>query len=333
MEENTQLTNLIEAQLSAKYDTEVKNILADKNILSWILKYSVHEFSDYAIKDIYECIEGEILVSRVPLDAGVTNTTVISGMNTEDTVPGEGKVTFDIRFHVLTKEERWIKLIINVEAQNEFYPGYHLDSRAVFYCARMISAQKHREFEKDEYDKIKKVYSIWLCFSTPKEYSDTITRYHIQPEDLCGRYTGPSRYDLMEFVIVRLGKESEENKHPLIKLMHTVVLSKMTAKEKLRTLEEDFGILPTIKMKERIESMCNVSQSIWSQAIKEGIEQGREMGRELGIEQGRKQGIEQLANLIQWLQDQKRIDEALKVAADPVLRDKLFEEMAMSKAN
>lgn len=33
-------------------------------------------------------------------------------------------------------------MIINVEAQKDFHPGYAVPSRGVFYGARMISAQK-----------------------------------------------------------------------------------------------------------------------------------------------------------------------------------------------
>ena len=35
-----------------------------------------------------------------------------------------------------------IKLIINVEAQKEFRPGYSLITRGIFYGARILSSQK-----------------------------------------------------------------------------------------------------------------------------------------------------------------------------------------------
>ena len=56
-----------------------------------------------------------------------------------------------------------IALIINVEAQNDFYPGYPLIKRGIYYCCRMISSQYGREFTGPHYEKIKKVYSIWIC--------------------------------------------------------------------------------------------------------------------------------------------------------------------------
>ena len=52
---------------------------------------------------------------RVPLYLGLTNASKITGDNTEDNMPVEGYITFDIKTSAVTKER--IKIIINVEAQ------------------------------------------------------------------------------------------------------------------------------------------------------------------------------------------------------------------------
>ena len=71
--------------------------------------------------------------------------TVISGMDTEDKSVREGTVTYDIRFRAIVPDsEEQIALIINVEAQNDFYPGYPLIKRGIYYCCRMISSQYGR---------------------------------------------------------------------------------------------------------------------------------------------------------------------------------------------
>ena len=58
--------------------------------------------------------------------------TVISGMDTEDKSVREGTVTYDIRFRAIVPDsEEQIALIINVEAQNDFYPGYPLIKRGI----------------------------------------------------------------------------------------------------------------------------------------------------------------------------------------------------------
>lgn len=76
----------------------------------------------------------------------------ITGMNSESKETNEGEVTFDVRFHMVTKEKERIKVIVNIEAQRKYYVGYHFEPRAVVYCARMISEQIDREFTTDDYD-------------------------------------------------------------------------------------------------------------------------------------------------------------------------------------
>lgn len=44
------------------YDTNVKYLLSDKQILSWILKYTVEEFQEMSIEDIIDCIDRKSVV-------------------------------------------------------------------------------------------------------------------------------------------------------------------------------------------------------------------------------------------------------------------------------
>ena len=44
-------------------------------------------------------------------------------------------------------------------------------------------------------------------------------------------------------------------------------------------------------------------------------------------------GVDKLAGLITWLQDHNRINEALEVARDAVLREKLFKEKDRSETS
>lgn len=70
--------------------------------------------------------------------------------------------------------------------QNDFYAGYPLIKRTLYYCSRMISSQYGKEFVHQEYEKIKKVYSIWLCAEPPKNRQNTITRYVMKEENIIG---------------------------------------------------------------------------------------------------------------------------------------------------
>ena len=93
------------------------------------------------------------------------------------------RITYDIRFFaVLPRNMEMVRMIINLEAQNDFYPGYPLIKRDIYCCSRMISAQYGTEFTNSHYEKIKKVYSIWICMNPPKKRQNSITKYSITEE-------------------------------------------------------------------------------------------------------------------------------------------------------
>ena len=125
--ESTTAQGLHITQLSARYDAACKRVLSEKSILAWIMKSCLEEYQDCDIRDIAEkYIEGQPQISSIPVlpDEGGT---VIQGMDTADKSLREGTVTYDIRFRAIVPGtgER-ISLIINVEAQNDYYPGYPL---------------------------------------------------------------------------------------------------------------------------------------------------------------------------------------------------------------
>ena len=132
---------------SAKYDASIKEMLADKQILSRILKYTLDEFSQMDIEDIMKCMD-EPQISSARMEPGFTNTEKIQKVSEEDNVLGEGKIYYDIRFNAYLEKEQ-IKILVNLEAQKSTNPsklGYHLDNRIIYYLGRMISAQKEVEF-------------------------------------------------------------------------------------------------------------------------------------------------------------------------------------------
>lgn len=160
----------------SQYDENVKALLSDKQVLARIAKYRTEEFKDYVISEIMECIEGEPEISNVSIYPGKRKPDIITGMNAESKETNEGEVTFDIRFYMITKNQERIKIILNIEAQKAYYQKYHFQPRAVYYCARMISEQLDREFTTDNYDGLKKVYSIWIFFSAPERWKGELIR-------------------------------------------------------------------------------------------------------------------------------------------------------------
>lgn len=120
---DTNLAQAVEATHdSSAYDTNIKFLLADKQILSRILKYAVQEFKDMPIEDIMASIGADIEIGTKPLDAGLSNMGRINASSTEDNIPGEGKIFFDIRFTAYHKETE-MKFLINLEAQRSSDPS------------------------------------------------------------------------------------------------------------------------------------------------------------------------------------------------------------------
>lgn len=266
--ETTLSQTLYTAGNNSDYDAACKRLLSEKIILAWIMKNCLEEYRDCNISEIIEnYIEGEPQIAEIPIQPDQTNTvnhSLIRGGQTEDKTITEGTITYDIRFMATApKSGELIRLIINVEAQNNFYPGYPLLKRSIYYCSRMISAQYGTVFSSAQYDKIRKVYSIWICMNPPKSRENTITQYYIAEKSLVGHVTEKvENYDLMSAVIICLGKPDSENYHGVLKLLNVLLSSETTPKEKERILHDDFDIAMTQNLKREVSLMCNLSQGI-----------------------------------------------------------------------
>lgn len=279
MDKKTYISQVIEGNADkVRYEAEVKKVLSDKTILAWIMKYTMEEFKDCAIATIRECIEGEPEIGTMHVRPGHTPE-AIAGMNTEDKVPGEGEITYDIRFSAVTPDKERVKLIINVEAQKNYYPGYDLVTRAIFYCARMLSAQLDTEFIHGNYKDIKKVYSIWICMDAPRYAENTIMEYRLDKRELYGHLNHAGRYDLMSAVMIGLGSESNmDERNPLNGMLSTLFSERLTPKEKIEKLSKEYDIETSVEIKEGMRLMCNLSDRIEEKGIAQGIEQGIEQG-------------------------------------------------------
>lgn len=209
----------------AKYDDMAKQILSNRLLLAYILVYAVSEFEGMKPEEVVDLIE-DVRVSKVPVNPGETNNPNITGDNTESVIPFEGKATFDVRCHAWAPgKAELVKIIIDLEAQGVFDPGYDLVTRGEFYDARLISSQKGTEFKEDEYDNIKKVYSIFICFDVPRYAKNTITKFCMHQENIIGNMpTDKFRYDIPNVVLVCLSNElaEEKDEFKLHRLLGTV---------------------------------------------------------------------------------------------------------------
>ena len=268
-------TNLAQAvdatnDSGSAYDTNVKYLLADKQILSRILKYTVEEFREMDIEDIIVCIGDDVEIGTRPVDAGLSNLGRVKGTVTEDNIPGEGIIYYDIRFTAYIKETE-IKILVNIEAQkssDHSKLGYHLENRIVFYLARMISAQKQTEFYYSDFDNLKKVRSIWICMDND-ETEDSIEEIGLDTKTVFGNRKNSYHTDLMKGIVVNIRNEENRNsgegikksQNELISMLEEL-LSERNAVEKKRILADEYGMRMTAELEGRIQIMCNLSENI-----------------------------------------------------------------------
>ena len=260
-------------QQKALYDEACKTVLSEKGIAAYILKECVEEYKDISVENIvHKYIQGKPEISKVMIQ-DETVLTKIRTEQTEDSSEKEGTIFFDVRFTALVPDEddKFIELIINFEAQNDFHPGYPLLKRGIYYCSRMISSQHGTVFMKSDYGKIKKVYSIWICTTPTLEQEYSITRYKMTEENLLGQVKAPKKnYDLLDMVMVCLGQKKYTELTGLLRLLNMALLDKLNGSEKRRIMATEFNIEITPELEKGVDDMCNLSAGIEKKGIAEG---------------------------------------------------------------
>ena len=229
------------AGIKAQYDEHVKRILGSRQVLARILKGTIEGYRSYSPEEITLWIEPDIEIASVPLCPGEEkmDDRLINGENTESKVPGEGTITYDIRFRAFLpgkNKKAEIKLLINGEAQKKFYVKYRIVTRGIFYGARMLSEQLDREFSNSEYDKLS---VIIICLNE------------------------------------KLKKGTEGTLHGFL---NTLLSPEMDRKEKEESLERVYGMKMEYELGEELSEMCNLSEAIEENAIKKGKKQGLREG-------------------------------------------------------
>lgn len=263
-----------------EYDSAAKKLLSSKKILAWILKYCVEEFKDCSIADIRDrYIIGIPETASVPVlpdetnGAAMVNADRISGERTEDTSVTEGKVTFDIRFRAITPHNELVQLIINIEAQRSRHTSYPLLKRAMYYVSRLISSQYGVDFDKAQYGKIKKVYSIWLCMDAPDDRGG-ITRYHMQEEPEYGNILNEKEdYDLQQVVMVYVAHARADMENRLLNLLGELFLSEDSANMKKAALIDHYDIDLNDDEERLVSTMCNLSVGLYEKGMERNSNQ------------------------------------------------------------
>ena len=275
------------ADVKAQYDAQCKRVLSQREILARILKEVAEEFRGMELEEIAACIEGEPEISSVKAEPGKTNP-VITGISTESTVSGEGSIYYDIRFcaSVPGNGER-IRLIINVEAQKDYYPGYQIPTRGVFYCARMVSSQMGTEFVNAE--------------------------YRMEKRDIIPGFPDiKSAYDKLSVIVIGLC-DREKPSNELTGMLNVLLSPDIPAQDKKRQLAEKYDMKMEDGLGKEVDLMCNLSGYV------------EKKGMERGIEQGIGQGLEALVQTLKPVYDFEKLYEA--VVENPIYAHVTREEV------
>lgn len=249
----------------ARYDKEALELLSNKCVMARILKHVVDEVHDYSEEEIQSMIEGTVSIKPNGVYPGTKILPKIIGLSNESKIIDEGIVKFDLRFNLdIPNEPKTIRVIVNVEAQNKTEGlGYNLVTRVIYYLCRLISEQAETEFDRSNYDDIKKVYSIWICM--PKDRKSSIESYSIKRDIVYGEYSGDDRYDIMKGVVIRLGN-NYQNDPEFLEQLSIIFSDRIAAEVKLQKLKE-VGI-PSGAL-ERISEMSNLGRDIYDEGVRD----------------------------------------------------------------
>ena len=166
----------------------------------------------------------------------------------------------------------------------------------------MISSQKEVEFTGEDFDSIKKVYTIWLVMDAPRGGSNSIRRYEVKEKILHGHgHEDVKNYDLMVVIMVYLGKQ--KTRHRLLRLLHLIFLDKMKATEKTKKLKDEYDLVLTEDMEKELTEMGSLAEGI--------AERAKEEGRNEGIDLTIVKSIRNLMETVGWTAQQAM--DALKI--------------------
>ena len=178
-------------------------------------------------------------------------------------------MNFDIVFYVHRKCGL-TKVILNIEPQKDEPSKYPILNRGIFYVSRLISSQKYRDFKGQAYGDICEVYSVWICMNMPE---NILCHIHLTQDDLVGEHKWDGDLDLINLVMIGVSNDLAEpdETHELLRFLGTLFSKGLTSEERISIMEKEYDI-PSQVLGEEVETMCNLGEGIWEDAIAEGRE-------------------------------------------------------------
>ena len=270
-------------------DAGCKALLGCTAVAAFIVKNCIPEFRDMSLEEIQEYIiykkaKGQMTPEELAEIQANNTSPVEIGCHIVDDLPdklneknveskstNEGTIYYDVLFDIGMPGGKSppSRVIVDIEAQNHFNPGYSMLKRGSFYCGRMISAQKETVFRNSDYNKLQKVYSIWLCIAPDEKVRGVCNTYSMSETCLAKEHHFPKKqYD--NFCIIIACLQDKQSANNMVRFFSSVFDNDMPVEEKL-DLARECGLQVTADVKEGINQMCNYSDYV----EQKGIEKGR----------------------------------------------------------
>ena len=353
----TSIANALDnAAEEAMLDRNAKKIFSHEAVLAPLLRMCIPEFKGYSDEYILaNCFADKPMISYYPVhqDEGgkLDGNQRVTMMNSESSAANERVMHVDIRFTVrLPGTGALVKMIINIEIQVDDHLRYRVVTRGIYYSSRMISEQYGTVFTHMDYQKIQKVYSIWICPDSASK-QNSITEYRMQQIIHLGDLPAKEEdYDKLRVFVITLGPDGTNSEDKLIRYLSLLLSYKLPVEERKKRLEEEYRIEINEELRQEMSDVCNLGEGIArrsraegkAEGMAEGIAMGKAEGKAEGIAEGiavgkaegkaegRAEGETILAKLMTILRDLGRIEEAFRAASDPEYRRSLYREFQLA---
>ena len=262
-------------------DYPVKKVMSHKWMMGLVLKGFIPEFKEYDLDFIiHHCFMG--------------NGNYVDGIRNESQF-----VNYDVICKVKVPQTNEV-MIVNVEIQNIFNPGYSILKRAGFYNAEMIHDQKGTEFINSNYDDIKKVYSIWLCLHPTKRFENGVARIRSKEHiDHGNIWFSEKESELSNSIMVCFGKEDMLT-HPIMHAIYCILSEEISMEAKQEMVFKDLGIKIPDDLLGEVSKMCDFEVYLLNKGETIGIAKGKEQGLAEGKVQKEILFIQKLLDTTDW---------------------------------
>ena len=273
-----QLNLITSSNKTIMYDQYCKMLIGHPYILARIISCFVEEAKHLSLDEIKKLIKG------VRIGDKIVNPH-FHLMDKEAFIKDEGLMCYDIYFYIdLPQVDQSTKRVyINIEIQNKASPRYHLVTRSIAYSSRMISSQWGREYDSENYDGMKKVYSFWIMPQATKSKDGFINQLIIAENHLSGNYLeNLDSYDKEEQLMIYLSKghspnDKYESYDEILMPIGALLNNTLNYQEKNEVIKE-YG-LDDEEFEERMRDMCNLGEVIELEALEKGTKKGTQKER------------------------------------------------------